>query len=372
MKKFSKLLLALGGISAVGAGLAVGMVDNNVNTVEQTKAGTTDSVVIRGVVSGVSTDWDTNVATLQYNPTSSRWEATVTFAVGDLFKVVNVTANKWAGYHTGLGTTNLAGENGNIGDNIKVITAGEYHISVSDFSGFGNASYIFDGVTGSIDYGTLRGYLFASSNSWTKTYLYTFGGNSYYASFRGRNITSAYGTYGVTFNSNGLYRIPIYSGCTDNSFILSNDSNQTADLTMNFSRYYSTSSDVTGDAVLGAQASVAYAIADAVYQTTNYSVCNISKTVAQSLINQYDALSNHATIDDATIYTWKNNSRLDSEKLNVTFKDIVAKLRVTAASAAFVPSKTSDSSSTIVLGGLAAIAVLAAGGYFFVRKKKNA
>jgi len=44
MKKFTKLLLALGGISAVGAGLAVGMVSNNVKTTELVKADTAVTV----------------------------------------------------------------------------------------------------------------------------------------------------------------------------------------------------------------------------------------------------------------------------------------------------------------------------------------
>ena len=46
MKKFSKLLLALGGISAVGAGLAVGMVNNNVKAAEPVKA--TGEVTLSG------------------------------------------------------------------------------------------------------------------------------------------------------------------------------------------------------------------------------------------------------------------------------------------------------------------------------------
>ena len=153
MKHKISLLLTIGAL-AFGS-TAVGLVGGKGTQVA--KAATTDTVVLRGIIGGVNY-WEGNYRAFSYNNSTSRFELTVLLNANDKFKLFDSTANKWAGYHTDLGTTVVKGESGAIGDNIVALGTGNYTISVADFSGYGDANYIFESGTGSISYTAVASY----------------------------------------------------------------------------------------------------------------------------------------------------------------------------------------------------------------------
>jgi len=144
MKK--RLWIGVAAAALAVGGVSVGLV--GASQAAPVKAATTDEVVIRGTMT--NDNWATNFATLTYNTSTSRFEATFALSAGDQFKVVDVTASKWAGYHSDLGTTvvkQAASDN-----NIEAVATGDYTVSVSDFSSYGDPSYIFQTGTGSITF----------------------------------------------------------------------------------------------------------------------------------------------------------------------------------------------------------------------------
>lgn len=147
MKKKIGVLLSASALAFSAA--AFGLVGAKV--AEPAKAATTDTVQVSGILKGVE-HWDTALATLTYNTSTTRFEGSVFLYKNDEFKLVDTTANKWAGYHTDLGTTIVKGKSGEIGNNIVALATGTYTISVADFATYGDASYIFQAATGSISF----------------------------------------------------------------------------------------------------------------------------------------------------------------------------------------------------------------------------
>jgi hypothetical protein len=422
--------------------------------VAQAKAASTDTVQVFGTLKGVD-HWSTAISTLTYNSTTSRFEGSVFLYKDDQFKLLDSTANKWAGYHTDLGTAIVKGSNSAVGDNIVAIADGTYTISVADFSGYDNASYIFQSATGSItfaapttsytitEYGVYDGtkndtaigtetaydgqaftptdqlksgysldgwfsdatcataytattisadtvlyakytsltgkkyVYFSAPSGWTDCYAYTFGGKKGLGDFPGTKITLA--TDGVTYQGSGIYKVLYYSDANDTSILFNKGvsgtvgTDQTADLILAENVFYKLADASTGDADRGLAAAVVYDInvarraVAASGSISAGSICGIGKVTAGSLLAEYEALDATAQgyVNAATDYVY--NYADVKEKLDVTYEQIIAQLRIIANKSGTTPAALTgngDSSWTpawIALISLGVAAVASAG-----------
>lgn len=204
-------------------------------------------------------------------------------------------------------------------------------------------------------------------------------------------------------NEGHLYKIPVPS-IGDYQIILHNGSNQTSDMTVTPHSIYYTAYDhvwesksyysySAGDDAMAAAADfLAAAEAKrnaAQFKGLNYTVCGVSQTDAQTLINTYDTVLDDEArgyVNDSIVYTYNPAKSADEQaaldpkdQTNITYDLIVAKLREIASGNG--PSANTkgislfgdiDNSTPIMLVVIISVVSLTAvGGYIFLKRRKE-
>lgn len=222
-----------------------------------------------------------------------------------------------------------------------------------------------------------RNVYFKSAN-WSKVYVYTFGQSEAMGAFPGTDISAAAVAY-LTFNEAGLYATWVYDS-GDNHIIFSDgtSTNKTADLSLVEGGYYSTAlaKEAPGNVVLGGAASVAMEWAASVAASTDASACNMSKTAAQEIVTDYGNVTDtdaKTILNNATLYTWADANKVETNKVNVKFLDMYPLIQQQAnKNSAVVPVVKTDSDSMPFM--LIAFGLVALGGcasYLLLRKRNE-
>lgn len=205
---------------------------------------------------------------------------------------------------------------------------------------------------------------------------------------------------GTNFSGKGLLKVP-FSAATKaaNVIISAGEGKQTVDMTFVAGGYYDINVNfkegnakyTASEATVGAQAAVAWSIADAIsnsgahnYNGTDYehSLCGIDSKTVEALLASYDALTDTVLIDATTYWTNNVNAREDGngdvqESANYYGYEVIAQLRTLAGgqgagSNLLIKVGVNNTSSTIILIVTAAVAVSAVAIYFVIRRKKAA
>jgi len=226
--------------------------------------------------------------------------------------------------------------------------------------------------------------VYFGASGWTDVYVYTFGTSETCGTFPGTKMAATAAVTNVNFQSKGLYSYDVPFGTGgDTNIIFSNYSGttkiaQTADLVLTDSVYYASDSakDYAGSADLYNAANWVKTIATAVASATNASVCSISKEDATADVALYKGYSTDAqtAINGATLYTWKDINRVDTEKLDVSFAAIYAQLdKISTTSTSPAAGVVLDNNTTPVLVMVISLSVaaLAAGGLWMSRRKEH-
>ena len=226
--------------------------------------------------------------------------------------------------------------------------------------------------------------VYFGASGWTDVYVYTFGTSETCGAFPGTKMAATAAVTNVNFQSKGLYSYDVPFGTGgDTNIIFSNYSGttniaQTADLVLTDSVYYASDSakDYAGSADLYNAANWVKTIARAVASATNASVCSISKEDATADVALYKGYSTDAqtAINGATLYTWKDINRVDTEKLDVSFAAIYAQLdKISTALTSPAAGVVLDNNTTPVLVMVISLSVaaLAAGGLWMSRRKEH-
>jgi len=347
MKKFSKLLLALGGISAVGAGLAVGMVNNNVKAAEQTKA--TGSA---------------NVSAIRlYVEDQINWTSSGNDAIAHCYSPTFVSNSGYSALSDISGT--------------GITVGADYFECAMTWVDAGGRHYQFvlPWYIQSMSYcyrNTNRIYVNNSGDktvsAGTNTLDYVYSGNNTSYTSQSSTYTTAVNTYSVAL-SDGASTI------------------QTA--TVNEQTKYSVATDPvvpwktkTAGWYTDAAKTISFTNGTKITaDTTLYGTYSVTAASFASQIMTYES-GDKVTSDCSSKYTTaKAYMEVMVDKANFTSANYPEaysrwiKWKAANKDTSVDPASNvaqSDKSNVVVLGALAAIAVLAAGGYFFVRKKKNA
>lgn len=228
------------------------------------------------------------------------------------------------------------------------------------------------------------GYVYVGSLGYDTYNVYTFGMGTDNGDWPGRAVSmDEFGT-GLTFNGNGLLRVPYVKNGGDNMFIINGTTTggnkQTADLKLVENAYYDSTKLATtnyaGDIELGKQAMVAHEISQAINSATDNSICNIDAAIIEDLITSYDALEKTDVIDSSTIWTINHDKQEgDEDKVNYAMTDIVAQLRKLSTQSAgsnfFQRYSVNNSGSFIVIVIAATVVVSALGIYLIIKRRKN-
>ena len=218
----------------------------------------------------------------------------------------------------------------------------------------------------------------------TDVYVYTYGKSQIMGAFPGTKLVDA-AVSGMNFDGKGLYSVSIPGGVDADTKIIFSDytgttkNTQTADYVLNASRYYATdtASPYEGDAAKFAAADFVKTVVDKVDAATDASVCNVSQTDASTLMTTYNGLSADAqtAVNGATLYTWKDTNKVETEKLNVNFSGLVAQLTTLAGTsgtpAAAIGNNDSNLTPVIIMVISLGIAAIASAGLWLSRRKER-
>jgi LPXTG-motif cell wall-anchored protein len=355
MKKVTKLLLALGGISAVGAGFAGGMINNSVKAAEPVKADTSSYTCHSKIY-------------LKLN--ASYWGQATAYYTAHIWGGANGTT--WPGIDLGSGSgTDL------LSADLPSTYAGYTHIIIARFKEAAHTTEWNRWAWFNSNSFTANSYnYFTNANAWDSC-------DSDLASIvTKKSVTVEFGNQTpvdlgteLAFASNASFAPTTPtpgSGYEHRGWYVDQALNNA---------YAATS--VTEDTTLYAK----YTMTEETYATdflsrtnTECSAGNVSSTTWSSLSDAYDTMSGaqQTSFKDAEL-AGVYASGTTVQKAAARYNEIVKRYGYTnfagrTVNGAFTVAKASDpdSSSALVLGGLVAAAILAAGGYFFVRKKKNA
>jgi len=227
-------------------------------------------------------------------------------------------------------------------------------------------------------------YMYFQLQGWSNVYIYTFGQSEAMGAFPGTKVVSGtngqYDTVATNFQSNGgIAKCAYLTGSGDNKVIFSDGTaaNQTADLTIMEDAYYTIAGTI-GDDVLGLAAGWICQAEAALEAATNSSSCTISKTDATTLWNAYNGITNttaKAAINSATVFTWKDINRVETEKTNVSYEAIANRLYAlsTASSGVYSPFMNPESkeSSWVLFASIAAAAMAGVVIFYTLRKRKH-
>ena len=228
-------------------------------------------------------------------------------------------------------------------------------------------------------------YYVLENNTPTNDYIYTWGGSEQFGAWPGTKITLVSGVQEVTnngvFHFQGgdpklIYKIPVTVGYPtgDDQFKFNNnDTMETAARPINGHSAYWWDGDPNGEAGYAIDFLVeAEAIRNA---AADYSVCNISKEDAASLVSTYLSLGQYMQetyIDCTTVLTHKKDGTTGEEL--VLYRDVMEQLAEIAEMSLSSPktAKVSLNSSTtlIVIVTVASIS-LSVGVFFIVRRRKH-
>jgi len=354
MKKFTKLLLALGGISAVGAGLAVGMVNNNAKVAEPVQAETT---------SGLSKIY------LTLN--SSYWGQANADYYAHVWDGTNGTTWPGISLGSGSGTATLSGDVGTYSGYTHIIIS-RWAPGTSDFTGNPWNKWNYFDSTAMTSAELYNAFSNTAWDSCTSSVTYTISEKSELVEFGIQTATSL----GFESVASGSAFTPSTPAAKD-GYEFQGWFSDTA-----LENAYGSNVTITSDATIYAK----YTMTEETFAThllSNTDTECASKAVALStwanLKTGYLTMSDtqqNAFRDAPLAATYDSGTTV--QKAAARYNEIVKaygyeNFANRSVSGASIVSKNTnnDSSSTIALGGLAMLAVLAAGGYFFVRKKKS-
>jgi len=352
MKKFSKLLLALGGISAVGAGLAIGTANLSTGTIEKADASSSASL------SAIRLELQDETYSLSnYNdPYVHAWNISFTsgsnYEVSDLSGLPNFTVNQDNSIDVLM--TWISGDNGQVKhwkwDVPWYISSFTY--KYRNFNSGGN--YWTNNTT--VPTATLG-----------KSVIDAVNNGTVYPTVSSESYTASFTTYTVSFD-NGVDTL---SGTTVYERTKFTPMDPAVPWKAKTAGWY-TDSAKTISFTSGTKITA---------DTTLYGTYSVTAASFASQIMTYES-GDKVTSDCSSKYTKaKAYMEVMVDKTNFTSANYPEaysrwiKWKAANKDTSVDPASNvaqSDKSNVVVLGALAAIAVLAAGGYFFVRKKKNA
>lgn len=239
-------------------------------------------------------------------------------------------------------------------------------------------------------------YYVLENNTPTNDYIYTWGGSEQFGAWPGTKVTEAVGVQEVTNNGvlhfqgsetpKLIYKIPVDTAYPsgDDYFKLNNGKNENEE-----GYWASETRPINGHNAYwytGAANSLAgYAIdwlveAERIRNlATNTSVCHISVSDAESLVNTYLSLGGEMQetyIDCTTVYTHKRDKTEGNEL--VSYRAVVEELariagiNLSPANKIAANGETSvKNTSALVLVIISATALVSVGGYFLLRKKRE-
>lgn len=340
---------------------------------------------------GSMNGWNTSDTTykIQSNDPYGVAKLAHTFAEGDAFKIVT-TLGSWDGelnYNNVFGSGVLKASPCFIkgeGDSTDIVcnVPGTYWLRVTP-----NKIFI-DQENNLTDFGIATAYV--QLQNWSDTYIYaydedtfvnTFEFHSKYPGMPVERIGST--TDGVNFKGElgGIANVNIayVRGYQSNAkFIINNgdtgEGNQSGNLDVENGYYYRNTDDIVGDSTLGAAAAVVFEISDAIQGATNTSLCNLSKSDAQALLDLYDNCDPKSIVDSTTFYSWKEKDSED--KKNFTGLEVIAQLTKIANapdSNDLLPHKLSSTagSAVVIIVALSTIAAISVGLFFILKKKRH-
>ena len=183
---------------------------------------------------------------------------------------------------------------------------------------------------------TVNIYYVLENDTPTNDYIYTWGGNEQFGSWPGTKITEVDGVAEVTNNctfkfqgnSRLIYKIPVKTGYPvgDSQFKFNNGSSvESAARPISGHHAYWWSGDANGLAGY----SIEFLIeAEAIRNgATDFSVCNVSKSDATSLVSTYQSLGSHMQetyVDCTTVNTWSDKTK--TSKSYFTYRKVMEEL----------------------------------------------
>lgn len=244
-----------------------------------------------------------------------------TFKKDDAFKVVK-TSGSWdneLNYNNIIGTGALKASpcfvKGEGNTNIVCDVAGDYSIRIL----YNGASYylIIDKADQLTAFGTAKVYI--QLNNWDNTLVYAYDETTYvnkmdyFGAYGGIPASTMMGaTTGVNFKGElggiALFPVPYVNGYKSNSkFIINNngasgEGNQSGNLSVVDGAYYRNTGTV-GDLTHGAAAKVVFDIAKKIEYAGGESLCNLTKSEAQTLVDEYNACEAQNIVNLTTFWT---------------------------------------------------------------------
>ena len=348
---------------------------------------------------GDMTEWNLGDDTykIQSNDPTGTAKLAHTFKKGDAFKVIK-TLGSWAGelnYNNVFGNGVLKaspcfikGENTNIVCDIP----GTYWLRVTP-----NKIFI-DKENNLTEFGL--SIVYVQLKNWSDTYIYAYDEDTFVNTFEfyskypgmpvGGEDEMGLITDGVNFKGElgGISNVEIpyiidhqsnIDYQSNAKFIINNgdtgEGNQSGDLdVVNGNYYLNTDTDIDGDSTLGAAAAVVFEISFAIQGATNTSLCNLSKSEAQALLDLYDDCDAKSIVDTTTFYSWKEKGSED--KKDFTGLEVIAQLTKIANapdSNDLLPHELSSTSGTLVviIIALSTVAAISVGLFFILKKKRH-
>jgi hypothetical protein len=359
MKKFTKLLLAIGGISAVGAGLAIGTLNDKTAGIQQGKA--TEGSETASAIYMKMTDQTRSMTTAGKNPYVRAWN--LTFVSGSGYSSINDLASGIDGVSVS-GTAarfNMTWVSGNDdADKTWFVIIPWFVNSFSYQYASSNDGYLSHDNSRSV---TVGDNIFDYVNSSWDTYRSTTS-KGYTSSFVNYTLTLKDGSTTLTENQIKKYKMVSIDSPTVEGKACSGWYTDAA-----LSTAYVNGTKIVGDTTLYGSYSVT-AASFASWLDTQASGDSSGVTDSTTCASQYSkglALYNQMSASEKLLFVestyptafvrWSNwkaaNGASSGEGLSIVDKN------------------ANDKGAIIILGGLAGLAVVAAGGYFFVRKKKS-
>lgn len=319
-----------------------------------------------------------------------------TFAKGDAFKVVR-TPGSWdneLNYSCVVGNGALKASPCFVkGDgestNIVCDVAGTYWLRLAQSA---SGYYLFiDEENNFTDFEIAE--VCVQLKDWTTTKIYVYDEDTYvnkleiYGSYGGMDATQFYGAVdGINFNGSlgGIAKVMISytKGYPNNTKLILNNNGATGAGNQSGNQiavdgYYYWNNGNEGNADYGAAAGVVFDIGRTIKYAGGQSLCNLTKSEAQTLLNEYGSLNEDAKsyVDASTFYTWE--AKDSANKKNFTGAEVIAQLTVIANKPEPSPfsvgygEQTTAISMIIVVAAVTLVAIVAGSILILRRRKEN-
>ena len=363
-KLFSVIGLGLFAVASVSAGV---LAFTKGPRMEMVKADPTPTVYY---LTGDETSWSADKNDLFFAIADGAAPQQHTFTAGKQYKFV-LGDGTWTGaigYQQATGTA--FGDCFEGSDNFKCVVGGDYYVNIRD-----GVLHI------NLEETTTYGRIYVQIQDWTDTYVYAFDTSvvdrkvESLRQWPGTRVSDI--TDGINFQGSlggiGTILVPYTGNKANTKLILHNNSgDQSSEAYLNLNHYYYKTG--TPRENMGLQAAVVFDINKASVKAT--SVCDIDQGDAVDLLAEYDALSeaNQTAVNGTTYWSYKDAGRDPAQKMNFTFDQVIAQLRVIAAGgsgANVLFGVTVKQNTTLIIVLISSFAGLSLVGTFFVLRRRK-